>query len=225
MKAIKLLLAASAVTTLVSIAGPASAQDKAGYWTNPASGNMVWRNATGLCWRAGYWTPAMAIAECDPDLMPKAPPPPPAPAAPPPPPPPPTPAPAPKPAAAKTLVITSTELFDFDKSVLTSAAKAKIDQEIIARLTEFATIQFVNVNGHTDRIGSSQYNQKLSERRAETVKAYLISKGTDAAKIETYGFGKTMPVKSCPDQKDRKALIACLQPNRRVEVEVKGVPK
>jgi OOP family OmpA-OmpF porin len=83
----------------------------------------------------------------------------------------------------------------------------------------------VNVNGHTDRIGSSQYNQKLSERRAETVKAYLISKGTDASKIETYGFGKTTPVKSCPDQKDRKALIACLQPNRRVEVEVKGVPK
>ena len=105
------------------------------------------------------------------------------------------------------------------------AAKAKIDQEIIARLKEFATIQFVNVNGHTDRLGSPQYNQKLSERRAESIKAYLISKGTPAAKIETYGFGKTMPVKSCPDQKDRKALIACLQPNRRVEIEVKGLPK
>lgn len=223
MNTIKLLLAASAATTLVSVAGLAAAQDKAGYWTNPASGNTVWKNSTGLCWRAGYWSPAMAIAECDPDLMPKAPTPAAAPARAPAPAP--TPAPAPKPAAAKTLVIASTELFDFDKSVLTSAAKAKIDQEVIARLKEFATIQFVNVNGHTDRLGSPQYNQKLSERRAETIKAYLISKGTDAAKIESYGFGKTTPVKSCPDQKDRKALIACLQPNRRVEVEVKGVPK
>ena len=223
MNTIKLLLAASAATTLMSVAGFAAAQDKAGYWTSPSSGNTVWKNSTGLCWRAGYWTPAMAIAECDPDLVPKpavsparaAPPPPPAPA----------PKPAAKPAAAKTLVITSTELFDFDKSVLTSAAKAKIDKEVIARLNEFATIQFVNVNCHTDRLGSPQYNQKLSERRAESIKAYLISKGTDVTKIETYGFGKTMPIKSCPDQKDRKALIACLQPNRRVEVEVKGVPK
>lgn len=225
MKTIRLLLAASAATMLASVAGPAVAQEKAGYWTNPASGDTVWKNSTGLCWRSGYWSPAMAIAECDPDLVPKAPAP--TPAAPPPPPPPPAPAPvpAPKPEAAKTLVITSIELFDFDKSVLTSAAKAKLDQEVVARLNEFATIQFVNVNGHTDRIGSAQYNQKLSERRAESVKAYLISKGTDASKIETYGFGKTTPVKSCPDQKDRKALIACLQPNRRVEVEVKGVPK
>ena len=224
MSAFRLLLAASVATTLASVSGLARAQDKAGYWTNPASGNMVWKNATGLCWRAGYWTPAMAIAECDPDLVPKAPAP--TPAAPPPPPKPaPAPAPAPKPAAAKTLVITSTELFEFDKSTLTPAARARVDTEVVARLNEFATIQFINVNGHTDRLGSSQYNQKLSERRAETIKAYLISKGADASKIETYGFGKTLPVKSCPDQRDRKALIACLQPNRRVEVEVKGVPK
>ena len=223
MKTFKLLLAASAATSLMSAAGLAAAQDKAGYWTNPASGNTVWKNSTGLCWRAGYWTPAMAIAECDPDLVPKAPAP--TPAAPPPPAPKPAPAPAPAPAAAKTLVITSTELFVFNKSTLTPAAKALVDKEVVARLNEFATVQFINVNGHTDRLGSSQYNQKLSERRAETIKAYLVSKGTDASKIETYGFGKTMPVKSCPDQKDRKALIACLQPNRRVEVEIKGLPK
>jgi OOP family OmpA-OmpF porin len=222
-KTFKLLLAASAAASLMSAAGLAAAQDKAGYWTNPASGNTVWKNSTGLCWRAGYWTPAMAIAECDPDLVPKAPAP--TPAAPPPPAPKPAPAPAPAPAAAKTLVITSTELFVFNKSTLTPAAKALVDKEVVARLNEFATVQFINVNGHTDRLGSSQYNQKLSERRAETIKAYLVSKGTDASKIETYGFGKTMPVKSCPDQKDRKALIACLQPNRRVEVEIKGLPK
>ena len=80
----------------------------------------------------------------------------------------------------------------------------------------------INVNGHADRLGSPQYNQKLSERRADAVKAYLVKQGATAAKIETYGFGKTLQVKSCPDQKDRKALIECLQPNRRVEVEVLG---
>ena len=51
---------------------------------------------------------------------------------------------------------------------------------------------------------------------------YLVSRGFDGSKIETYGYGKTMPVKSCPDQKNRKAVIECLTPNRRVEIEVQG---
>ena len=208
-----------------AIPGIATAQSKQGYWTEPAGGDAVWRSGTGLCWRAGYWTPAMAIAECDPDLVPKpAAPPVPIPVAPPP-----KPAPAPaKPAEApkpKVLRVTSTELFDFNKAALNDRARALLDNEVIAKLGGFATIQYINVNGHTDRIGSPQYNQKLSEKRAEAVKAYLVSKGVDGSKIETYGFGKTMPVKSCPDQKDRKALIACLEPNRRVEVEVQGMPK
>ena len=222
----RLLLSTALAAFALGLSGTASAQSKQGYWTNPASNNTVWKSGTGLCWRAGYWTPAMAIAECDPDLMPK---PAPAPVAVPPPPPPPAPvaAPPPKPAPAKPRVlrVTSTELFDFDKSVLTPAARGKLDAEVIAKLGEFATIQFINVNGHTDRLGSPQYNQKLSEKRANAVKAYLVSKGVDGARIETYGFGKTLPVKSCPDQKDRKALKACLEPNRRVEVEVQGIPK
>ena len=170
----------------------------------------------------------MAIAECDADLMPKPAPKPmavPAPA----PAPKPAVAPARKPAAApakpKVLRVTSTELFDFNKAVLSQAAQAKLDAEVVAKLGGFATIRFVNVNGHTDRLGSPQYNQKLSEKRAVAVKAYLVSKGVDGSKIETYGFGKTNPVKSCPDQRDRKALIACLEPNRRVEVEVQGTPR
>lgn len=222
----RLLLSTALAAFALGLSGTASAQSKQGYWTNPASNNTVWKSGTGLCWRAGYWTPAMAIAECDPDLMPK---PAPKPVAVPPPPPAPAPvaAPPPKPAPAKPRVlrVTSTELFDFDKSVLTPAARGKLDAEVIAKLGEFATIQFINVNGHTDRLGSPQYNQKLSERRANAVKAYLVSKGVDGARIETYGFGKTLPVKSCPDQKDRKALKACLEPNRRVEVEVQGIPK
>ena len=219
------------LTALAALAcatsGVAAAQSKQGYWTEPAGGDAVWKSGTGLCWRAGYWTPAMAIIECDPDLVPKPPAPPVV--APPPPPPAPPPPPPSKPVAEpvkpKVLRVTSTELFDFNKSTLNDRAKALLDTEVIAKLGGFATIQFINVNGHTDRIGSPQYNQKLSERRAQSVKAYLVSKGVDGSKIETYGFGKTMPVKSCPDQKDRKALHACLEPNRRVEVEVQGTPK
>ena len=83
----------------------------------------------------------------------------------------------------------------------------------------------VIVNGHADRLGSGQYNQRLSEKRADAVRAYLVSKGADASHVETLGFGKTTPVKSCPDQKDRKSLIECLAPNRRVVVEIQGTPR
>jgi OOP family OmpA-OmpF porin len=218
------LLPVALAALACAISGVATAQSKQGYWTEPAGGDAVWKNATGLCWRAGYWTPAMAIIECDPDLVPKPAPPAPVPVAPPPKPvpPPAKPAAAPKP---KVLRVTSTELFEFNRSTLNERARSLLDTEVVAKLGGFATIQFINVNGHTDRIGSPQYNQKLSEKRAQAVKAYLVSKGVDGSKIETYGFGKTMPVKSCPDQKDRKALHACLEPNRRVEVEVQGMPK
>jgi len=119
----------------------------------------------------------------------------------------------------------STELFEFDKATLTREARSKLDKEIVARARDFASISHVQVDGHADRIGSHPYNQRLSEKRAQAVQAYLVSKGFDRSKMDTLGFGKTNPVKSCPDQKDRKALIECLAPNRRVVVEVKGAPR
>jgi OmpA-OmpF porin, OOP family len=133
---------------------------------------------------------------------------------------------APKPAPKKPAVVNlaSTELFEFNKAVLTNEARAKLDAEVIAKLKDLASIRYIIVNGHADRLGSASYNQKLSERRAEAVRAYLVSKGADAGSVETLGFGKTLPVKSCPDQ-DRKALIECLSPNRRVVVEVQGTPR
>ena len=133
-----------------------------------------------------------------------------------------------KPAAAKkpaVINLASTELFEFNKATLTPEARAKLDAEVIAKLKDFGDIRYVNVNGHADRLGTPNYNQQLSEKRAEAVRAYLISKGTDAQKVEVFGFGKTLPAKSCPDQKDRKALIECLAPNRRVVVEVQGTPR
>ncbi|HXU41424.1 MAG TPA: OmpA family protein [Burkholderiales bacterium] len=134
-----------------------------------------------------------------------------------------TPAPAPKKPAIINLA--STELFEFNKATLTADARSRLDAEVIAKLKDLGDIRYVNVNGHADRLGSPQYNQRLSEKRAEAVRAYLVSKGADGAKVEVFGFGKTLPVQSCPDQKDRKSMIACLAPNRRVVVEVQGTPR
>ena len=96
---------------------------------------------------------------------------------------------------------------------------------MIAKLKELGDIRYVNVNGHADRLGTPQYNQRLSEKRADAVRAYLVSKGADSAKVEVFGFGKTLPVQSCPDNSKRPALIECLAPNRRVVVEVQGTPR
>ncbi|MCL2871794.1 MAG: OmpA family protein [Betaproteobacteria bacterium] len=202
-----------------------------GYGTPDAN---IWRSGSygmkagiqdTLCWRTGFWTPAMAVAGCDPDLVKPA-----APATPPTTPPAaqatqPTPPAAQAPAVRK-ISLASKALFDFNKSVLKPEGKAAIDREIIAKLPELAKIELVLVTGHTDRIGTAAYNQKLSERRAETVRAYLVSKGVPTDRIESLGMGLKQPVtgNKC-QQKNRKQLIACLAPDRRVEVEVKGDAK
>jgi OOP family OmpA-OmpF porin len=138
--------------------------------------------------------------------------------------------PAPAPAKPAALRAFTSVQFAFNKSALDIAAQDKIDRELVVRLSEFSNIRFVNVAGFADRLGSQQYNQKLSERRAEAAKAYLVKQGIDGTKIEATGFGKaymgtTLPVANCPDQKDRKALIDCLAPNRRAEVEVLGTSR
>ena len=137
------------------------------------------------------------------------------------------PAPVAKPEPKKPALVnlSSRELFEFNKATLTDEAKKKLDAEVIAKLKDVGDVRYINVNGHADRLGTPQYNQRLSEKRAEAVRAYLVSKGADPAKVEVFGFGKTAPVKSCPDQKQRSALIECLAPNRRVVVEIQGAPR
>ena len=139
------------------------------------------------------------------------------------PPPPPAPAPvaAPKRCDA-TLAFQKDETFPFDRYALTEAAKARLDRDVIGKLADCASVEAVVVEGHADRIGSQQYNQKLSERRADSVKTYLVGKGADRSGIETIGMGKTVPAKFCPDSKKRSELIACLAPNRRAIVSIKG---
>ena len=194
----------------------------ANIWRSGSYGGKPGVNDT-LCWRTGYWTPAMAIIECDPDLVPKKPPPPPPPPAAPPAPPPPAPPPAP---GLQKITLATKALFDFDKAVLKPEGKTAIDTEVLSKLANVSKLELILVTGHTDRIGTQAYNQKLSERRADAVRDYLVSKGVAKDKIETLGMGKTQPVPGVvcnqPYPKERKALIACLAPDRRVEVEVKG---
>ena len=93
---------------------------------------------------------------------------------------------APKPEPKKPAVINlaSTGLFEFDKATLTDTAKKTLDAEVVAKLKEVGEIRYINVNGHADRLGTATYNQKLSEKRADAVRAYLVSKGVDAKSVE-----------------------------------------
>jgi OOP family OmpA-OmpF porin len=222
-----LILAAAVGLAAANAAVAQQGRTTQGYLTDQRNG--IVKDPYNLCWRTGYWTPALAHCECDVDLIPRdiCFPPGPKPAAAPPKP---APAPAAKPPAPKpkTLAVSSTGLFDFDKAVLTPTARAQLDKEVVARLGEYSTIRLIHIEGHTDRIGTQEYNQKLSERRADAVKAYLVSKGVDSAKIETIGMGKTLQIKSCPDPSPKgeirnfKQLIECLAPNRRAVVTVSG---
>src|SRR5437899_9779697 len=147
-----------------------------------------------------------------------APPPAPAPQAPPPPPPPPPPSkPAPKPEKVTTA---STVNFDFDRYVIRPDARSKLD-DLVGKLRN-VNLEVVIAVGHADRIGSDAYNMKLSVRRADSVKAYLVSKGIAASRVYTEGKGERQPVKEGKGDKKTKELIACLEPNRRVETEAVG---
>ena len=112
------------------------------------------------------------------------------------------------------ITIQAEALFDFDKSVLKPAGKKSID-EAVAKMKDL-DIEMVIATGHTDSKGTDAYNQKLSERRATTVKEYMVSKGVPAAKITTLGKGETQPVAS------NKANAGRVK-NRRVDIEFKGV--
>jgi len=144
---------------------------------------------------------------------------------PPPPPPPPPPAPKPKPAAEK-VTSAATVGFDFDQAVVKPEGKAQLDD--LANKIRGINLEVVIAIGHADAIGSDAYNQKLSVRRADAIKAYLVSKGIEPNRIYTEGKGEKQPVtgdkckKLGPEHRSNKKLVACLAPDRRVEIEVIG---
>jgi OOP family OmpA-OmpF porin len=193
-------------------------------------GNVVRAAGAGVCVRTSDWTPARAIAECDPDLVKK--PAPPTKVAPPPPKKV-TPPPAKK---KKPVMLNITEKIElqgmpFAKAEMTADNKKELDKFIagLRKATKArAPVQFgaVVVTGHTDRIGSLKYNMRLSERRAVVVKDYLVKNANVDQKLifwEGKGPKEPIPVtKFCDNKMKRKQLIECLAPNRRVTVEVVG---
>jgi len=134
----------------------------------------------------------------------------------------PPPAPPPPPAAPMRVSFSADALFDFDKSVIKPAGRAELDKFA----SQLRGIQYdgVQVTGHTDRLGPHDYNMKLSERRAQAVREYLIQGGVASGKIAARGVDGADPVtgSECKGNKPTPALIACLQPDRRVDVEVTG---
>ena len=191
-----------------------------------ASGE-VWKNAYGECWRNASWTPATAAHGCDgaiveePKMSAPAPAPAPAPqvesappaaqAAPP------APAPAPAPVSVSSKVTYAADtFFDFNKSVIKPEAKAKLD-DLVDKIKAI-NLEVIIAVGHTDAVGSDVYNQKLSMRRSNAVKAYLISKGVDKTRIYTEGKGEKQPVADNGTKEGRAK-------NRRVEIEVVGARK
>lgn len=222
-------LAVSCALALGMVSGAARAE------TNPADtgyladqrGTVV-RSDYGLCWHTGTGPAPVSTIECDPNFVP----PPiakavePAPKVVEPTPQPVavavvTPQPAPEPVIEQ-VTLDADALFDFDKAVLRPAGRLALD-DFVAKIKNIDP-ELIMAVGHTDRFGSEAYNQRLSERRVEAVKTYLVSKGIEPNRIRTEGKGAMWPVTKageCDGARSAK-VIACLQPDRRVEVEVKG---
>lgn len=204
-KLLKVLFAASAVVAATASAQQPAQQPSADeiQAKKPYSAYLqtqrdtIVRSGTGLCWHTGYWTPADSVPGCDGPLTPPE-------------------APAEQVAAgpvptAEKVTYAADAFFDFDKAVVKPEGKAKLD-DLVKALSGEDTEVIVAV-GHTDSIGSDKYNQKLSLRRANAVKAYLVSKGVPAEKIFTEGKGESQPI---ADNKTKAGRAK----NRRVEVEV-----
>jgi OOP family OmpA-OmpF porin len=199
-----------------------------------SSDGTVWKNGTNeYCWRNGFWTPATAHPDCDGAIAPKKPAAPapsvaaaPVAAAPAPAPVPAVVAPAvtapapavvaPAPVVPAKVTFAAAAFFDTDKAVLKPEGKAQLD-DLLGKLKSVNWDVLVAV-GHTDAQGSASWNQGLSVRRAEAVKAYLLSKGLSQQQVKTDGKGLTMPVAD-------NSTAAGRAKNRRVEVEVVGTAK
>ena len=208
---VAMLIAAAALAT----AAGAQTVDN---WVS--ANGITWKNGTNeLCWRDASWTPATAAVGCDGAIV--APPPAPAPVVAPAPAPapapvvvaPPAPTPAPPPPAATKVTYAADAFFDFDKAVLKPEGKAKLD-DLIGKVKGI-NLEVIIAVGHTDSVGSDAYNQKLSVKRSEAVKAYLVSKGVEKNRVYTEGKGEKQPV---ADNKTKEGRAK----NRRVEIEVVG---
>jgi outer membrane protein OmpA-like peptidoglycan-associated protein len=131
--------------------------------------------------------------------------------------------PAPAPMPAEPLRLSADAMFAFDSAVLTSEERDNVTA-LLQQVRDASRVQTIQVIGYTDRIGSDRYNLVLSQRRAEAVRNALIAGGVPAAAIVAEGRGKADPLVQC-EQAQRKALIVCLAPNRRVELSGRALPR
>lgn len=217
----KILILAGLIATGLPVLASSATPVNGGYLADSA-GNLV-KNGHGGCWHTGYWTPEMAISECDPVAAKAEVKQPPKVSAT-------SPAPQPQPklapvqakAVLQKINLSEEDLFKFNKAVLKPTGKAKLDN--LVRELNGVKYEVIHVAGHTDRIGSAKYNMRLSKRRADVVKSYLVNKGIPADRIDAVGMGKAEPVTKLTDCRGmtRARTIACLQPDRRAEVTVIG---
>jgi OOP family OmpA-OmpF porin len=115
------------------------------------------------------------------------------------------------------VTLSNEQTFEFNKAELTPIAKQRIKTEVIEPLDACSRVDIILVTGHADRLGSAVYNKKLSERRANSVAAYLRSQRVTVP-VQVSGVGSDRPVKICSNKLMRKKLIDCLAPNRRVTI-------
>jgi OOP family OmpA-OmpF porin len=209
-------LAVSCALALIAVANVARAETNPadmGYLTDERG--SVARSGFGLCWHSGVGPPPASTPQCEPiaAAAPAAKAVEPAPLA--------AVAVPPTPARERVTLDADT-LFDFDKSTLRPAGRVALDD--FAASAKKLDPEMINAVGYTDRFGSEAYNQRLSEQRVAAVKTYLVSQGIDANRIQTEGRGETQPITKAGECQGRKsaAVIACLQPDRRVEIEVIG---
>ena len=188
-KTLKLVLAG-----VISVAATATSAQNVDNWVN--STGISWKNGDGtLCWRDASWTPATAAKGCDGFLAPKA---------------------AAKPASSVTqskITLQADTLYDFDKATLKAEGMATLDK--IARDLSKIKLEVIIAVGNTDSVGTDAYNMALGQRRAQSVKAYLVSKGVDGSRVYTESKGKSNPVASNATAEGRAK-------NRRTDIEVVG---
>ena len=187
-KTLKLVLAG-----VISVAATATSAQNVDNWVN--STGLSWKNGDGtLCWRDASWTPATAAKGCDGFLAPKAA------------------APASSVTQSK-ITLQADTLYDFDKATLKAEGQATLDK--IARDLSKIKLEVIIAVGNTDSVGTDAYNMALGQRRAQSVKAYLVSKGVDGSRIYTESKGKSNPVASNATEQGRAK-------NRRTDIEVVG---
>jgi len=174
------------------------------------TGTSIVRTGYGDCLHTGRWSIPNAIAECDPEIVAKRD--------------------AVDVAAVEVVMVTKENpvrlqgdtLFPFDSAELTSNGKAALDNMLSTLTAESLQNQKLEIRGYTDEIGNDAYNLDLSKRRAAAVRDYLVSKGLVPNYISMQGLGEADPVVNCPGKRG-PALIDCLGPNRRTEIEFSAV--